>query len=104
VKTEMIAGYKDVRGVRDIEPEDVAAAIVEALRFPRVDVFVPKVIGPIWRIVNLLPRGLREAILRAMKVDQATWQADLSQRTAYEARAAASEPGLEERPKAKAAD
>ncbi|MDX6666986.1 MAG: hypothetical protein QOK04_366 [Solirubrobacteraceae bacterium] len=104
VKTEMIAGYKDVRGVQDIEPEDVAAAIVEALRFPRVDVFVPKVIGPIWRIVNLLPRGLREAILRAMKVDQATWQADLSQRTAYEARAAASEPGLEERPKAKAAD
>jgi NAD(P)-dependent dehydrogenase (short-subunit alcohol dehydrogenase family) len=104
VKTEMIAGYKDVRGVRDIEPEDVAAAIVDTLKFPRVDVFVPKVIGPIWRIVNLLPRGLREAILRAMKVDQATWQADLSQRTAYEARAAASEPGLEQRPKAKTAD
>ena len=104
VKTEMIAGYKDVRGVQDIEPEDVADAIVDALKFPRVDVFVPKVIGPIWRVVNLLPRRAREAILRAMKVDQATWQADLSQRTAYEARAAASEPGLEDRPKAKAVD
>jgi NAD(P)-dependent dehydrogenase (short-subunit alcohol dehydrogenase family) len=104
VKTEMIAGYKDVRGVQDIEPEDVAAAIVDALKFPRVDVFVPKVIGPIWRVVNVLPRRLREAVLRLMKVDQATWQADLSQRTAYEARAAASEPGLEDRPKSKAAD
>jgi NAD(P)-dependent dehydrogenase (short-subunit alcohol dehydrogenase family) len=95
VRTEMIAGYKPVRGVQDIEPAEVAAAIVDALRFPRVEVFVPRAVGRIWRVLNLLPRGAREAVLRAMRVDQVTWNADPSARAAYEARAAASEPKLD---------
>jgi NAD(P)-dependent dehydrogenase (short-subunit alcohol dehydrogenase family) len=96
VRTEMIAGYKDVRGVQDVEPEDVAAAIVDAIKFPRLEVFVPRAIGRLWRLLIVLPRGLREAVLRAMKVDQVTWQADRSARSAYEGRAAASEPRLHE--------
>ena len=92
VRTEMIAGYKDVRGVNDIDPEDVAAAIVGALEHPRLDVFVPRSLGGLWKLLIVLPRGLREAVLRAMKVDQVTWEADRSARSAYENRAAASEP------------
>jgi NAD(P)-dependent dehydrogenase (short-subunit alcohol dehydrogenase family) len=102
VRTEMIGGYKDVRGVQDVEPEDVAAAIVDTLKFPRVEVFVPRAIGRLWRVLSVVPRGLREAVLRAMKVDQVTWQADRSARSAYEARAAASGPKLEEGERAKA--
>jgi NAD(P)-dependent dehydrogenase (short-subunit alcohol dehydrogenase family) len=102
VRTEMIAGYKDVRGVQDVEPEGVAAAIVDAVKFPRVEVFVPRAVGRLWRVLNVVPRGVREAVLRAMKVDQVTWQADRSARSAYEARAAASEPKLEEGERAKA--
>jgi len=95
VRTEMIAGYKQIRGLQDVEPEDVAAAIVDVLKFPRVEVFVPRAVGRISRMLTVLPRGLREAVLRAMRVDQVTWQADRSARSAYEARAAASEPKLD---------
>jgi len=91
----MIAGYKQIRGLQDVEPEDVAAAIVDVLKFPRVEVFVPRAVGRISRMLTVLPRGLREAVLRAMRVDQVTWQADRSARSAYEARAAASEPKLD---------
>ena len=106
VKTEMIAGYESGRGVTEVEPEDVAEAIVEVLRFPRLDVFVPRSIGRINRVMNLLPRALQEAIGRALKIDRITWNADHGARAAYEARAAASEPQLEEgeRAEAKAAE
>jgi len=90
VRTEMIAGYKDVRGVQDIGPEDVAAAIVDALERPRLEVFVPRTLGGLWKLLVILPRGPREALLRALKVDQVTWEADRSARSDYEGRAAAS--------------
>ena len=98
VKTEMIAGYEDTRGVRQIEPADVAEAIVDALRRPRVDVFVPRSLGPIARVLLVLPRPAREALNRAFKVDRVTWHADRSARGAYEARAAASDPAHEPAP------
>lgn len=95
VKTEMIAGYEDTRGVQQVEPGDVADAIVEALRHPRVDVFVPRSLGPVSRFMALLPRPMREALNRALKVDRVTWHADRSARGDYEARAAASDPAHE---------
>jgi NAD(P)-dependent dehydrogenase (short-subunit alcohol dehydrogenase family) len=94
VKTEMIAGYEDARGVQQVEPGDVADAIVDALRRPRVDVFVPRSLGPVSRVLSLLPRPAREAVNRALKVDRVTWDADRSARTAYESRAARSDPQL----------
>ena len=94
VNTEMIAGYEDARGVRNVEPEDVARGVVGALERPRVDVWVPRSLGPTQRIMSLLPRRLREAAMRALRVDRVTWDADRSRRSAYEARAAASEPSL----------
>ncbi|MDX6675740.1 MAG: hypothetical protein QOH11_3158, partial [Solirubrobacteraceae bacterium] len=60
VNTEMIAGYEDTRGVRNVEPEDVAAGVVDALEHPRVDVWVPRSLGPTYRLTSLLPRRLRE--------------------------------------------
>jgi NAD(P)-dependent dehydrogenase (short-subunit alcohol dehydrogenase family) len=95
VKTEMIAGYEDARGVKKVEPADVAEAIVDALRHPRVDVYVPRSLGPLSRLMLALPRPAREALDRAFKVDRVTWNADRSVRGAYEARAAASDPAHE---------
>jgi len=95
VNTELAAGLKPVRGVKNANPEDVAEAIVDALKVPRFDVFVPKSIGPINQVFGLLPRGGREAMARAMKADQVLGGADLSARKAYELRAEKSEPGLE---------
>jgi NAD(P)-dependent dehydrogenase (short-subunit alcohol dehydrogenase family) len=94
VRTEMIAGYARSRVVSEIEPEDVADAIVGALRRPRVDVFVPRSLGRINRLMQILPRRAREWVGRAVGVDRITWDADRSVRGAYESRAAASDPGV----------
>jgi NADP-dependent 3-hydroxy acid dehydrogenase YdfG len=95
VNTELAAGLQQARGVKNVNPEDVADAIVQALRFPRFDVFVPRAIGPINSVLGLLPRNGREAFARALKADRVLAQADPGARRAYELRAAQSEPGLE---------
>jgi NAD(P)-dependent dehydrogenase (short-subunit alcohol dehydrogenase family) len=95
VNTEMIAGYEKARAVKTVEPDDVAEAMIEVLRFPRLDVYVPKSLGPIFRLTSLLPRRAAEAINRVLKADQVTWKADLSARREYEERAERSEPQLE---------
>ena len=94
VNTELASGLKEARGVKNIEPGDVAAAIVECLQVPRFDVFVPKSIGPITQVMGILPRGGRERVTRLLKADQVLSTADPDARRAYELRAAASEPGL----------
>jgi hypothetical protein len=93
----MIAGYESPRGVTEVEAEDVAEAIVDALKRPRVDVWVPRSLGAINAAMRALPRRLSEAIGRRLGVERVTWQADRSARSAYEARAAASDPGLARR-------
>jgi len=95
VNTELSAGLKEARGVKNVDPEDVAAAIVECLQVPRFDVFVPKSIGPITQVMNVLPRSGRDRITRALKADQVLAGADPAARLTYELRAAMSEPGLE---------
>ncbi len=95
VNTELAAGMPSARGVKNIDPEDVAAAIVEALQVPRFDVFVPKSIGPISKLIGVLPRGGREGVARALRADRVLAGADASARREYELRASRSEPGLE---------
>jgi NADP-dependent 3-hydroxy acid dehydrogenase YdfG len=95
VNTELAGGLQESRGVKKVEPEDVAAEIVSALEHPRFDVFVPRSIGPISTVMNLLPRGGREAVGRALKVDKVLAGADPAARRGYELRAAHSDPGLE---------
>ena len=95
VNTELAAGLKDVRGVKNLEPEEVADAIVEALETNRFEVWVPRSSAAISTVLNLVPRRGRQAIARFMKADQVLAAADPADRTAYEERAAQSEPGLE---------
>jgi NADP-dependent 3-hydroxy acid dehydrogenase YdfG len=93
VATELISGLEKVRGSKTSTPEDVAAAILGALQHPRFDVYVPRENGAIFKAVNLLPRGAREAMGRAMGADRALAHvADPGRRAGYEARAARSEP------------
>lgn len=95
VNTELMSGLQQARGVRNVNPEDVAAAIVGALELPRFDVYVPKSLGPINGALGVLPRRGREAIGRALKADRVLDQVDAGSRRDYELRAARSEPGLE---------
>src|SRR5215207_10039611 len=45
VKTELATGLEDARGVKTLVPEEVADAVVDALKQPRFDVFLPRVSG-----------------------------------------------------------
>jgi NAD(P)-dependent dehydrogenase (short-subunit alcohol dehydrogenase family) len=92
VNTELTSGVKAGRGVKKAEPEDVADAIVAALREPRFDVFVPRVVGGITKFMGMLPRSAREAIGRMLEADKVMAEADMSGRAAYEQRVARSEP------------
>src|SRR3712207_619694 len=92
VDTELTSGVKAGRGIEKAKPEDVADAIVDALRVPRFDVFVPRSVGRINKVMTMLPRAGREAIARALDADKVMVQADKAGRAAYEERVAHSEP------------
>ena len=95
VNTELGSGLYETRGIKKLEPEEVAEAIVDALKFPKFDVWVPRSSAGISYVLNLLPRRGREAVGRLLNGDKVLAQADSSARAAYEERAAHSEPGLE---------
>jgi NADP-dependent 3-hydroxy acid dehydrogenase YdfG len=88
VHTELGSGLPETRGFKAVEPEDVAAAIVEALQTGRFDVFVPRSVGRLFREQALVPRRAMEAVARVLKGDQVLMQPDHGARAAYEARMA----------------
>jgi NADP-dependent 3-hydroxy acid dehydrogenase YdfG len=88
VNTELTSGIRAGRGVDKVEPEDVAAAILGALREPRFEVYVPRSVGRIKRFFDFLPRPLAEALGRVLDADKLMVQADMATRAAYERRIA----------------
>jgi NADP-dependent 3-hydroxy acid dehydrogenase YdfG len=93
VDTELAAGVGTPRGIPRIQPEDVAAAIVETLRRPRFDVYVPRSIGPLIALGGLMPRRVHEALMRAIAADRVL-QVDGAARREYELRATGSQPAV----------
>ena len=98
VNTELGSGLVQARGLKNLEPTDVAEAIVEALQSGRVEVWVPKSAKRTNTLGALLPRRLSEGLARALKADQVLAGADASVRRGYELRASHSEPALEAAP------
>ena len=41
-KTELASGVPDLRGVKRVTPEEIAAPTIDALKVPRFDVWAPK--------------------------------------------------------------
>ena len=95
VNTQLIEGLRDKRGVKRVEPEDVATEIVDALETGRVDVYVPKQLRASVVMGTLLPRRAREAVGRFMGINTVMTECDPAARQAYEERVAASEPNVE---------
>ena len=92
VNTELGSGLTETRAIKVLEPEDVADAIVGALERPKFDVWVPRETVAIHKVINLLPRGGREWVGRALKADKVLMDTDPQVRASYEDRAAHSEP------------
>jgi NAD(P)-dependent dehydrogenase (short-subunit alcohol dehydrogenase family) len=89
VHTELGSGLPRARGMRYAEPEDVAAAIVHALRTGRTEVYVPREMGVLMRLAQVLPRGVVDRFTHLTRADQVLYSPDHGARAAYEARMAA---------------
>jgi NAD(P)-dependent dehydrogenase (short-subunit alcohol dehydrogenase family) len=96
VNTQLIEGVKDQRGLKRVEPEDVAAEIVDALETGKVDVYVPKQLRATVMMGGILPRKAREAVGRLMGVDKVMTEIDPQARRSYEERVSAHEPSQED--------
>jgi NADP-dependent 3-hydroxy acid dehydrogenase YdfG len=96
VNTELGLGLSEPRQrqFRKIEPQQVAEAIVETLRFPRFDVHVPNQLSVSERVSALLPIGVQDGLSRVTRADAVLAHVDTGARADYELRAARSEPGL----------
>jgi NAD(P)-dependent dehydrogenase (short-subunit alcohol dehydrogenase family) len=93
VKTELSAGLKQNKGVRSVTPEEVAEAIVDALKEPRLYVFVPRSLGTSVRTGPLIPRRVGEWLNRVLGGERMLTDAMHTQaRAEYEARVARSAP------------
>ena len=87
IATEMADGLTPARGVRPVPPQAVGEAIARAVAQGRgVDVYVPGYTGAINTALTVLPRRLRDAILRAMRADDVLMKIDRGARTGYESR------------------
>ncbi|MGZ4192207.1 MAG: SDR family oxidoreductase [Solirubrobacteraceae bacterium] len=86
VNTELGSGLQKSRGVKVVEPEDVANAIVEALQTGRVDVYVPRAMHMLFRLINVVPRRVADFITKVLKGDQVLVNPDHLMREAYEKR------------------
>jgi NADP-dependent 3-hydroxy acid dehydrogenase YdfG len=95
VNTELGAGTGHARGLKHLEPGDVADAIVDALRHRVIDVWLPRSSRHTQRLNQILPRRISERLARALQADRVLMGADKQARAAYELRAAHSEPGVE---------
>jgi hypothetical protein len=88
VATDLGAGMSAARGSKTLTADEVADAIVGAIAKPRFEVPVPASLGPQLRLRRLLPVRARDAITRALKMDEIATKPDPVARAAYEARVA----------------
>jgi len=88
VNTELGSGLVETRGIKKLEPEDVAAAIVAALEHPKFDVWVPREAVVVHRLAQLLPRRASDAVAKLFRADKVLAEPDRNVRAGYEQRAA----------------
>ncbi|WP_156687859.1 SDR family oxidoreductase [Mycobacterium sp. Marseille-P9652] len=68
--TEMIAGIGSARGIKNVEPEDVARAVADAIAKPKRRVIVPRSMGTAAAVQRMLPQPVAEALGRALGTDR----------------------------------
>jgi NADP-dependent 3-hydroxy acid dehydrogenase YdfG len=95
VRTELGSGLEPGPFIKHIEPEDVAEAILGALRSPRFEVYVPRMVTPLVKLGAAMPQPVREAICRALRIDRSLLDMDPVARAAYELRATTSDRALD---------
>lgn len=70
VNTELTSGTQGIAGVDNVEPEDVAEAIVGCVRKPKAKTYVPASAGAIVKVTALLPEPVQRVIGKLLKAEQ----------------------------------
>jgi NAD(P)-dependent dehydrogenase (short-subunit alcohol dehydrogenase family) len=86
VKTAMIHGQPQPRLLPVVTPDDVAQAVLNAVRENKFEVWVPASQAISVKLGNLLPRPLRESVLRVIGVGRIAGEADPVLRAEYHER------------------
>lgn len=86
VKTELTSGLRDHRILRSCEPEDVARAVVQAVRRPRRTVYVPGRLRAVSWGYGLLPSAARTRVMAMMGADHQLLAGDAAARRDYQKR------------------
>lgn len=84
VDTALAAGLGRTRGIPLVSPEQVAAVVVDVLRRPVVEAWVPRWGQPLAKVTQALPRGVQQRLAHALRADSVLSGADPAARTAYE--------------------
>jgi NAD(P)-dependent dehydrogenase (short-subunit alcohol dehydrogenase family) len=88
--TDLIAGTGGTRLLKNVEPEDVAGGIADAIENPVADVYRPKALRGIFFAQPLLGRRLRDAMNRRLGAYDTFLKIDHSKRDDYEHRISSS--------------
>lgn len=83
VDTDLVAGTRGLRLIKNCRPEDVATAVARAIERRRTDVYVPRIMGPLLRSQPLLGRRLRDAFNRRMGAYDTFLDLDTTVRAGY---------------------
>lgn len=86
VQTELAAGVSQTRGMRPVTADEVAEVILEAVRRPRAELWVPRWTQPMTKTTQALPRRVQELMTRAFKADRVLADVDQAARADYERR------------------
>jgi short-subunit dehydrogenase len=82
--TEMVDGIGHARGFKNVEPEDVAQAVVRVIVNPKARVAIPRSMGIALSAQRFVPRGVAEAGGRLLGTGRVfTGDVDVDKRTAY---------------------
>jgi hypothetical protein len=82
--TRLGSGMKAARGMKKLEPEDIAGAIVDGLRHQRAEVYVPRSLRPLSVLDLALPRRLKQFVNHLFGTDQIAQNFDHEERLAYQ--------------------
>ncbi len=85
--TELTSGIGGTKGLKNAEPEDIAAAIAQLIVKPKPRVRVTRLAGIAVQAMKFLPHRAAEAMGHLLGTDQFITRLDVEQRSAYEQRA-----------------
>jgi NAD(P)-dependent dehydrogenase (short-subunit alcohol dehydrogenase family) len=84
--TDLVAGTKGTRFIKNVEPEDVASAIAHGIEKKSKDVFAPKSLRAIYALQPLMGRRLRDRMYRTLGAYETFLDIDQTGRASYDER------------------